>query len=266
MDILQAIIYGVVQGLGEFLPISSTAHITLLPWLFGWKDPGLTFDVALHIGTLFAVIIYFWKDWIRLIKAGITNIKSNDGKLFWFIVIACIPGGIIGVLFHDQVETIFRNPALIGMMLIAMGLVLYIADRVGQKTYDLENVGLLRSLLIGVSQGLAVIPGVSRSGITMATGRFFGLTREGAARFTFLLSTPFIFLSGVYEARNFNNLNIEILPFAIAIVTSAVVGILSIQFLLSYIKNRGFGIFVIYRIIVGIAVIFVYYLRLRIGL
>lgn len=261
MDIFQALVYGIVQGLGEFLPISSTAHLTLVPWIFGWKDPGLTFDVALHLGTLIAVIIFFWKDWIRLIKAGFTNVKSTDGKLFWFIMFACIPGGIIGVLFNDQVETAFRNPVLIAFMLIIMGLVLYAADKIGKTKVKLENIGFKRSFSIGISQALAIIPGVSRSGITMVAGRLFGLSRESSARFTFLLSTPFIFLSGVYKAKDLKNVHIEAVPFIIAIFTAAIVGMLSIKFILNYLKNKGFGIFTVYRIILGLIVIMLYILR-----
>ena len=261
MDLFQAIIYGILQGLGEFLPISSTAHITLAPWLFGWQDPGLTFDVALHLGTLLAVLAFFWKDWIRLFKAGFTNIKSNEGKLFWFIMLACIPGGIIGVLLNDRVETSFRNPALIGLMLIIMGIILYIADKTSKAEVNIENIGFKRSFLIGVSQALAIIPGVSRSGITMAAGRWFKLTREDAARFTFLLSTPFIFLSGLYKATDLKNVHVETMPFIVAIATSAVVGAISIKFLLNYLKKNGFGIFVFYRIFLGLAVIAIWLLR-----
>ncbi len=255
MSILQAIIYGIIQGLGEFLPISSTAHITLLPWFFGWKDPGLEFDIAMHMGTLIAVVIFFWKDWIKLIKAGLTDVKSSEGKLFWYIILACVPGGIFGVLFEDQIATTFRNPILIGVMLIAMGILLYVADKFFESRVQLKEIGLKRSLLIGVSQALAMFPGVSRSGITMAAGRAMGVKREDAARFTFLLSTPFIFLSGVYKAKDLVNVSVETAPFVAAIITSAIVGALSIKFLLNYLKRRGFGIFTVYRLILGAVVI-----------
>lgn len=261
MSLLEAIIYGIVQGLGEFLPISSTAHIVLAPWLFGWEDPGLAFDIALHMGTLVAVAVFFWKDWIRLIKAGLTDVKSSDGKLFWCLVLACIPGGILGLIFEEYIETVFRNPLLIGIALIVMGFVIYIADRYSKSEVELKDVGPKRSLLIGVSQGLAMIPGVSRSGITMATGRALKIKREDAARFTFLLSTPFILLSGLYKAKDIVNVSVEALPFAAAIVTSAVVGLLSIKFLLGYLKRKGFGIFAVYRFILGAIVIAVYLLR-----
>lgn len=255
MSLLEAFIYGVLQGLGEFLPISSTAHITLAPWFFGWKDPGLSFDIALHLGTLAAVIIFFWKDWINLIKAGLTDVKSDEGKLFWYIVLACVPGGILGVLFEEHIETTFRNPLLIGIMFIVMGIVIYAADKYSESRFELMDIGPKRSFLIGVSQAIAMIPGVSRSGITMAAGRAMKIKREDAARFTFLLSTPFIFLSGVYKAKDLISVPVETLPFIIAILTSATVGIFSIKFLLEYLKRNGFGIFAVYRIVLGAIVI-----------
>jgi undecaprenyl-diphosphatase len=261
MDLLQAIIYGIIQGLGEFLPISSTAHITLAPWLFGWEDPGLAFDVALHMGTLLAVAAFFWKDWIRLFRAGFTDIKSKDGRLFWYIMLACIPGGIFGLLFEDKVATTFRNPLLIGIMLILMGLLLYVADKLSESKVTLKDIGFKRSFLIGVSQALAMFPGVSRSGITMAAGRVFKLNREDTARFTFLLSTPFIFLSGVYKSKDLVSLPIDAVPFIVAVAVSGIVGALSIKFILGYLKNKGFGIFVVYRLLLGAIVISLALLR-----
>lgn len=261
MDFLQAALYGIVQGLGEFLPISSTAHITLLPWLFGWKDPGLAFDIALHMGTLFAVAIFFWRDWIKLIKAGLTDVKSKDGRLFWHIMLACIPGGVFGVLFEEKAATTFRNPILIGVMLILMGLLLYASDKLSESEVKLKNIGFRKSFLIGVSQAIAMIPGVSRSGITMSAGRIFKLNREDSARFTFLLSTPFIFLSGVYNAKDLLSVKIDAVPFIVAIAVSGIVGAMSIKFILNYLKNKGFGLFAIYRLIAGIVIISIALLR-----
>ncbi|HOA55026.1 MAG: undecaprenyl-diphosphate phosphatase [Acetivibrionales bacterium] len=255
MSLLEAIIYGILQGLGEFLPISSTAHITLAPWFFGWKDPGLAFDIALHLGTLAAVIIFFWKDWINLIRAGLTDVKSPEGKLFWYIVLACVPGGVLGLIFEEHVETTFRNPLLIGIMLAVMGIVIYVADRFSRSEVELMDIGPKRSFLIGVSQALAMIPGVSRSGITMAAGRAMKIKREDAARFTFLLSTPFIFLSGVYKAKDLISVPVDAFPFMVAILTSAVVGLFSIKFLLEYLRRKGFGIFAVYRLVLGAIVI-----------
>jgi undecaprenyl-diphosphatase len=260
MDIIQAIVYGIVQGVGEFLPISSTAHIILVPWLFGWKDPGVVFDVALHLGTAVAVISFFFKDWLNLISKGFTQPKSTDGKLFWFIVLATIPGGIAGVLLDKYMEN-FRNPALIGISLIIMGIVLYLADKIGRNDVEKEDIGLWRSIIIGISQALAIIPGVSRSGITMSAGRFLGITREGIARFTFLLSAPIILADGLYHAKDLRHVPIDKGPFIVAVLTSAIVGALSIKFLLNYLKRKGFGVFSVYRFILGAIVIGVYFLR-----
>jgi undecaprenyl-diphosphatase len=255
MSILQAIIYGIVQGLGEFLPISSTAHLKLIPFFTGWADPGQAFDVALHAGTLFALLFLFWRDWIRLLKAGFTNAKSTDGKLFWFLMIACIPAGIAGLLFENQFETVLSTPLIIAFMLIGMGIVLYIADKIGKTDIELENVGLARSIIIGFSQAISLFPGVSRSGITMAAGRFLGMTREGAAKFTFLMSTPLIFATVVFKFKDFSSAGLPMASFITAIAVSAIVGALAIKFLLEYLKKKGFGIFVIYRIALGVLVL-----------
>lgn len=260
MTVIQAIVYGIVQGVGEFLPISSTAHLILVPRLFGWTDPGTAFDVALHLGTAAAVIIFFFRDWISLIKAGFTDARSSEGKLFWFIVVATIPGGLAGVLL-DKYMGNFKNPALIGVMLILMGLILYAADRYGRRDVELEDIGLGRSLIIGISQAFSIIPGVSRSGITMSTGRFLGMKRKDTAKFTFLLSTPIILADGLYHAKAMGSVPIEKIPFVVAVITSAVVGIMSIKFLLNYLRKKGFGIFVVYRFIIGAAAIAIYFLR-----
>jgi undecaprenyl-diphosphatase len=260
MSIIQAIVYGIVQGIGEFLPISSTAHLILVPWLSGWSDPGVAFDVALHLGTAFAVILFFWKDWVSLIKSGIMEPKSKTGRLFWYIVIASIPGAIFGVLLDKYMET-FRNPALIGVMLIIMGILLYYADKIGSNEIQFEKMGLKRSLIVGFSQVLAIIPGVSRSGITMSTGRFIGIDRESIAKFTFLLSSPIILGDALYHLKKIGNAPVDKIPFIVAILTSAIIGILSIKFLLNYLKNKGFGIFAIYRFVLGATVIGIYFIK-----
>lgn len=262
MSIIQAIIYGIVQGIGEFLPISSSAHLAALPQILGWKDPGLAFDVALHLGTLVAVVAFFFRDWIKLISSGLRAPKSKEGRLFWHIVVASIPGAIIGKLFEKQAESSFRNLALIGIMLILMGLVLYAADVFAKSGVDVDDIGFGKSFLIGLSQALAIIPGVSRSGITMASGLYTGLTRESAARFSFLLSTPIILGAGLLEAKDLIHTPIGNAPaFIVGILTSAVVGFISIKFLLNYLKSKGFKIFVLYRIIIGALFITIYLLR-----
>ena len=242
------------------MPISSTAHLALLPWLFGWKDPGVVFDVALHLGTASAVILFFIKDWLTLISAGFTNPKSEDGKLFWLLVLATIPGALFGVLLDKYMEN-FRNPALIGIMLIIMGVVLFSADKYGKNDVHIKETDVKRSLIIGISQVFAVIPGVSRSGITMTTGRILGMTRESIARFTFLLSAPIILGDGLYHAKELAHTQIDKFPFFTAMITAAIVGALSIKFLLDYLKEKGLGIFAIYRFVFGSLVIAVYLLK-----
>lgn len=256
MSLLEAIVLGLVQGFGEFLPISSSAHLVLVPWLFNWPDPGLTFDIALHLGTLGAVVLYFWKDWVRLITGGLTRIKSQEGRLFWYLVAATIPGAIGGYLLEEQAETIFRTPLLIGIMLIVMGIFLYWADRKATKTYELDGISLKASLLIGISQVLAIIPGVSRSGITMTTGLLAGLTREGAARFSFLLSTPIIFGAAVVKIPELaSNPSVIDANFFIGMIVAFITGLASIGFLLRFIQTKNFLPFAWYRFGLGAIVI-----------
>lgn len=260
MNILQAIVYGVVQGITEFLPVSSTAHLMLIPWLFGWKNPGDTFDVALHFGTALAVIAYFFGIGIRLVTAGFREPKTQDGKLFWYLVIATIPGAVAGVAL-DQYMVYLSNPLLIGILLIGMGIVLYLCDIRGKERVGLEEIGLGRSVLIGVSQVLAMVPGVSRSGITMSVGRAAGVKRESIAKFTFLLSTPIILGDALFHAKNLAYVHIEVLPFVVAVATAALVGFISIRFLLNYLKTKSFLAFTIYRLVLGASVIVLYGIR-----
>lgn len=260
MNIFQAIVYGIVQGITEFLPISSTAHLKLMPWIFGWPDPGNVFDVALHFGTAIAVITFFFKDWIKLVTAGLTQPKTKEGRLFWYLVLATIPGAIAGVAL-DQYMSVFSNPLLVGILLIAMGIVLYLCDKAGKSDIHLEEVGLKRSVLVGIAQVLAIIPGVSRSGITMSVGRAAGIDRESIAKFTFLLSTPIILGDALYHAKDLSGVNIDALPFAAAVLTAAVVGLLSIQFLLNYLKTKSFFIFTVYRFAFGLFVIVLFFIR-----
>jgi undecaprenyl-diphosphatase len=260
LTIFQAFILGLAQGLGEFLPISSSAHLILIPWLFNWPDPGLTFDVALHIGTLLAVIAYFWKDWLVLIRDGLSKgFQTETGRLFWYLVIASIPGAIIGFLLEKKAETTFRSPLIIGIMLMIIGLILGAADRYGAKRQKTQAVSFRQSLTIGISQALAIIPGVSRSGITMTSGLLSGLSRENAARFSFLLSTPIIAGAGFLKLRHLSG-NVINSPFIVGVATSAIVGFLVIGFLLKWLKRSNFLPFVWYRLILGaVTIIFFLY-------
>jgi len=256
MDILHAVVLGLVQGLGEFLPISSSAHLILVPWLMGWADPGLTFDIALHVGTLIAVVLYFWKDWINLLHKGFTKPKEREGKLFWYLVLATIPGALIGFGLEKIAETIFRNPVLIACMLIGLGVVLYLVDRKGKKQIDVQHISLRTSLLIGLSQALAIIPGVSRSGVTMTTALALGMTREGAARFSFLLSAPIILGAALVKVPELiAHPSMINTGFLTGMAVSCVSGLLAIGFLLRYVQTRTFLPFVFYRFALGALVL-----------
>lgn len=251
---------GLVQGLGEFLPISSSAHLVLVPWLFKWQDPGLTFDVALHLGTLVAVVAYFWRDWWNLFTGALSRGPSEEKRLFWYLVLATIPGALAGKLLEEYAETTFRNPALIAVMLIIMGVILLWADRRGAKMIGINQAGLGRCFMIGLSQALAIIPGVSRSGITMSVGLMSGLTREATARFSFLLSTPIIFGAAVLKLPEVLAGGVDT-GFLVGTLVSAVVGFISIGFLMRLVRKRSYLPFVWYRFALGAVVLAVVFLR-----
>jgi undecaprenyl-diphosphatase len=265
MSIVQVVILAIVQGLTEFLPISSSAHLALAPWLFGWEDPGLAFDIALHLGTLAAVLIYFFKDWLQIIAQGFGLAYANDKELsrnrslLWMLAVASVPIGIFGLKFNKQAETIWRTPYVIGTMLIAVGILMAIADRVGKQRREIGDINFIDSIWIGISQALAIVPGTSRSGITITAGLFRNLDRESAARFSFLLSTPAIAAAAakaLYDLLKHGGLTPDIrLQFFIGIVVSAVAGCIVIGFFLKYLRNHSLMFFVYYRIIFGIIVI-----------
>jgi undecaprenyl-diphosphatase len=257
MEIFHAAVLGVVQGLAEFLPISSSAHLVLVPWAFKWEDLGPTFDVALHLGTLFAIIIYFWKDWLEILA------KWKEGFV-WLLVAGCIPAAIFGYKFEKYFETTFRSPLLIGIFMIAMGILLWAAEAFGKKYREMGTVNLGDSLFIGFAQVLALMPGVSRSGITMTAGLFKGLKRETAARFSFLLATPIIAGAGLLKLKEIVKFGIphsEINSFLIGILFAAVFGYFAIKYLLKYLQNHSMYIFVWYRVIAGIAILMLYFAR-----
>ena len=262
MGIFEAIVLGIVQGLTELLPISSSGHLALIPWIFNWNIPE-SFDVALHFGTLLAIGIFFFKDWIELIKGGYKQVvkkeKSTEGKMFWYLVIATIPGGIIGFIL-DKVagDTLTQLPLLIAFALIIMGIILYIVDKRAPTKTEFEQMSFKQTFLIGLSQALAFIPGVSRSGITMTTGRMLGVSRESTAKYTFLLSTPIVLAATVFKLKDF----VFNIPFFVGVFVSFIVGLFVIKFLMEYLKKGSFKVFAIYRVIVGIAVIALYLIRL----
>jgi len=260
LETLQAAVLGIVQGLGEFLPISSSAHLVLVPWLFGWRDPGLAFNVALHVGTLVAVVAYFWRDWLVLLQHGLTGRGTREAVLFWYLVAATIPGALAGWLLEDYAETVFRTPALVGTMLIIMGVILYVADRTGRRLRRLDDITLGHALLIGLAQAFAIVPGVSRSGATITAARLLGIEREAAARFSFLLSTPIILGAGVMQLKDITPADLNA-PFIVGVTVSAVTGFLAIGFLLRYVATKNFNLFVWYRFAVGLLVLAVVLFR-----
>lgn len=265
MTILQSIVLGIIQGVGEFLPISSSAHLIIVPFLFNWPEHSLSFDVALHFGTLVAVAIMFYKDWIRLLKGvydkAIHKKSSFENKMFWYLVLATIPGALIGKVFEDQVENIFRNRSYIYIIAIAlcfMGILIFIGDRYAAKKYkgnetEYKDLSLKQTFLIGLSQALAIIPGFSRSGTTILTARLLGVSREGAAKFTFMLSAPII--AGATILKLPEMLMGFDITLIIGILSSAIVGIICIKFLLRYVKKNDFAIFAYYRVIIAIIVL-----------
>jgi undecaprenyl-diphosphatase len=284
--ILQAIILGLVQGTTEFIPISSSAHLIIIPWLFGWSAPILTslsFDVSLHLGTLIAILVFFASDWIRLIKAGIMSIKERkigddpDRKLAWFVIIGTIPGAVIGFLAEKKIEELFHqagqpisNTSMIIMALIIaiLGTALFAADKLAKHLRDIQHTTLIDALVIGFAQALAIFPGVSRSGSTITAGLALGLKRETAAKFSFLLSAPIIAGSGlksifdIYSGiKNGAIASSEWVLFPIGIITAAFSGYLCIRFLLNYLQNHSVNPFVYYRWGLALLVIIVALVR-----
>ena len=272
MTIIQAIILGIVQGATEFIPVSSSAHLIILPWLFGWNDPALTslsFDVALHLGTLLAVLIFFARDWIRLIGAWFMSIRERkigsdpDRRMAWFVIIGTIPGGIVGVLAESKIDALFHQPgvpigriAIIVMAIIIalLGSALFIADRVASHYKEGQKLTLKEVLIIGFAQALAVFPGVSRSGSTITAGLAIGLKRDAAAKFSFLLSAPIIAGAGlkslfdVYHSLKVGSIaSGELILFPIGMIAAAISGYLCIGFLMKYLQNHRIDIFVYYR-------------------
>lgn len=263
MSLFQAIILGVVQGLTEFLPISSSGHLVLVPWLLGWPYPGLTFDVALHLGTLVSLLAYFWRDWLVYIKAVLGSIQqrsihNTDAKVAWILAVATIPAAVIGKIGSEWFEHSARQPVLIGIMLIVAAIILFMADHFGRKQYRLEEIGWYRGLIVGFAQALALLPGVSRSGSTITAGLAVGLNRESAARFAFLLAVPITFGAILFKFIEVVQAGLpadEQIAFAAGILASGVTGFLAIKWMLGYVQKRSLNIFVVYRLIVGILVL-----------
>ncbi len=262
MNPLQSIILGIVQGAAEFLPISSSGHLVLVPWAFGWADPGLLFDTLVHWGTLLAVAVYFASDLWALLRAWVESvlqrrIDNAEARVAWLILIATIPGAIIGYLLEGYFESLFTSPASVGLLLILTGIVLVASDAAYRKTRRIQHPRLSDALIIGFAQAAAIAPGLSRSGMTIAAGVFRGLTREAAARFSFLLSFPIILGAGLAQiAKTVGEVGGETwLPLALGFVSAALSGYLAIRFLLRFVQRHRLWPFALYCWLVAAAVL-----------
>ena len=254
MNIVHAAVLGIVQGLSEFLPVSSSGHLVLIPWLAGWEDPGATFDVALHMGTLLALVMFFWRDWLEMLS-------DWRKPMLWFIVLGCIPGALFGYKYEKYFDTVFHSPLIIGVFMMAMGALMGLAEKFSKKTDELGTMTWGKSLFIGCAQVLALMPGVSRSGITMTAGLVSGFKRESAARFSFLLAMPITAGAGLLKLTHIIHHGLpraDIKPFAVGIILSAIVGFLAIKYLLKYLQQHTLYVFVWYRLAFGAAVVAVY--------
>jgi undecaprenyl-diphosphatase len=264
ISLFQAVVLGVVQGLTEFLPISSSGHLIVVPRLLGWPDQSLTFDVALHLGTALALLGYFWREWVTLAHALFAGLTSPEARkdphwsLAWMLALGSVPAGLVGVLFEDLVERELRQPVLVAVLMIAFGVVLYLADRLSSQNRSMRDVGFRDAIVVGCAQALALVPGVSRSGVTLTAGLLLGLERAAAARFSFLLSAPIVFAAGLYKLRVLVRdppTGSELLPFVVGILTAAIVGALAIKFLLRYLQHHSTAIFLWYRVVVGLGIL-----------
>jgi len=256
----QAIVLGIVQGLTEFLPVSSSAHLILVPWLFKWpEDPGLAFDVVLHLGTLLALLVFYCREWLAMVLS-LANGNRAQRRLLFLLIVASVPGAIIGVLLEKQAETIFRSPVLIAGTLATLGVFLWAADAYGSRKRKIDDITFLDAILVGLSQALAIIPGVSRSGATITTARFLGIDREDAANFSFLMATPIIAGAGLIEARKFIHSGLSA-QLGWGFTASAVFGLLAIFGLLKFVRTHSYRSFAIYRIALAILVVAVAFAR-----
>lgn len=261
---IKSIVLGIVQGIAEFLPISSSAHLILVPYLLGWSEHSMAFDIALHFGTLLAVLVVFFREWWDLFMGAVRKVtkgkQSFENKMFWYLVIATIPGALLGFLLDDIVENVFRTKIwLIATALAVMGILIYLGDRWADKHYkietDFKHISLKQALIIGLSQALAIIPGFSRSGTTILSARLMGLSKSAATKFTFLLSVPIIAGAAILKVKD---LAFTLETF-IGVFVSFIVGLFSIKFLLNYIKKHDFSVFAIYRVVFAIIILLKYF-------
>ena len=265
MSLFEAVVLGIVQGLTEFLPISSSGHLRIVPAIAGWEDPGAAFTAVIQLGTMAAVVLYFRNDLFNIARTWLASLRDpslrreRDARLGWYLILATIPISIVGLAFSDEIENGARDLYLIGVMLIVFGIVLLIAEQVSRRERDLETISGRDALIVGFAQALALIPGVSRSGATISAGLLLGFDRVSAARFSFLLSIPAVVLSGLFEMRHVIDGSAEgavgIAPTAVATLLSFISGYLSIAFLLRYLTTHTTNVFVAYRVVLGAVVL-----------
>jgi undecaprenyl-diphosphatase len=256
-DLLRAAVLGIVQGLTEFLPISSSGHLILIPALFRWPDQGLSFDVGLHLGTLLALLIYFWREWVSMIRSGLLDLRDHqlrmrayrdESRLLWLLALGSVPAAIVGLLFNNWIEDNVRQPWLVAITLAAVGAILLAADRAGRRERHVARMGVWDAIIVGCAQACALIPGVSRSGATMSAALFRNFTRNDAARFAFLLGTPAFVGAALLKARDLaGESSHEFGQLAVGFGCSAIVGFVVIHLLLRYLRTRSLMPFVVYR-------------------
>jgi undecaprenyl-diphosphatase len=264
-QLFQAAVIGIVQGLTEFLPISSSAHLIVLPRVLGWTDPFLNsaeFDVMLHLGTLVALLVYFWRDLWRLFRAFLGSIRDRslrgdpDRRLAWLLVVTVVPAALVGVVLEDFIDTYFRDRLLIIALLLAVGAgLLWAAELIGKRDRDLDRLGVRDAVAIGAAQALALFPGISRSGITIAAGLALGLERQAAARFSFLMGTPIIAGAGLWKVRGVieeGGLGANATPLAVGIVASTLAGLVAIGGLLAFLRRYSTSVFIVYRLVAAV--------------
>lgn len=271
MNFIEILILGFIQGVAEFLPISSSAHLIIFRDIFGVgagmsSNMELTFDIALHFGTLLAIGVFFFWDFIKMIQKGFTKgVKDDDGKILWYLVAATVPAAIVGVLFEDAIENVIRsNYVVIALALAIMGIIIYLADRYSKQTKDIKKMTLKDAIVVGCSQVFALIPGFSRSGTTIAAGRILGLDRESAAKFSFYLSAPVVLGAVVLQLIKGSALSViaaNLGTFVLGILVSFIIGLLCIKYLLKYLQKHNFKIFMVYRVVLAIVVLVYIFVR-----
>lgn len=261
MNIFWALFLGVIQGLTEFFPVSSSGHLVVLPYIFNFQDPGLTFDIALHAGSLIAIFVALFSDWKNLFFSILDKTKKFEHKLILFLIITSIPGAIVGYLLEEKAHTVFRNPLIVASTLIIFGLLLWGIDTYVKNSEKIEKMTILKSLLIGLSQAIAIIPGVSRSGATITAGRALGFSREAAVKYSFLAAAPIIFGATVFGLRDVSIAEILSINWIFGFFAAFLSSFFAIKFLTKYVKNHNLNIFLWWRVLLALLIIILYFKR-----